>query len=154
MTKICTAAITDLDSLVEMENLLFVGDRISRRQFRYLLTKANGIVLKAEEEGRVVGYMILLKRKNSTILRVYSIGVTPSYRKRGIAGAMISYAENCGRDHGYTQLSLEVCEKNESAVQLYKNAGFCPVSIKKKYYEDGCDALHMVKTLLVEGTAA
>jgi ribosomal protein S18 acetylase RimI-like enzyme len=154
MTQICTAAIKDLDSLVEMENLLFVGDRISRRQFRYLLTKANSIVLKAEQEGSVAGYMILLKRRNSTVLRVYSIGVVPSCRKRGIARALMSYAENCGRDHGYTQLSLEVCEKNESAVQLYKNAGFCLVSIKMNYYEDGCDALHMVKTLIAEGTAA
>lgn len=149
MMQIVIAGRADIDALVQMENVLFSGDRISRRQFVYLLTKAKGVVVKAELDGDIAGYMILLKRQKNNRLRVYSIGVAPSHRKQGLGGTMISYAEKYGRDHGYSLLSLEVCEYNESAVQLYKAAGFSVISRRDNYYDDGCTALHMVKKLVV-----
>ncbi len=154
MMQIVVAGPADIDALVQMEGLLFSGDRITRRQFGYLLTKAKGIVVKAEQEGDIAGYMILLKRKKSDRLRVYSIGVAPSHRKQGLGRAMIRYAEKYGKDHGYSQLSLEVCEYNESAVQLYKATGFSVISRRDNYYEDGCTALQMVKKLIVEDSVA
>ena len=154
MVQIVVAGLADIDALVQMEGLLFSGDRISRRQFRYLLTKAKGVVVKAELDGDIAGYMIVLKRKKSALLRVYSIGVAPSHRNQGLGRAMIRYAEKYGRDHGYSLLSLEVCEYNETAVQLYKVAGFGVISRKDNYYDDGCTALHMVKKLVVEDSVA
>ena len=57
---ICSADVRDIDALVEIENASFDTDRLSRRSFRYMLTKANAVTLVAEHEGRVCGDVIIL----------------------------------------------------------------------------------------------
>lgn len=135
----------DLSKLVEIEHQVFSCDRIAHRQFRYLMYKANGIVVKAEFGGRLLGYMILLKRKKSRKLRIYSIGVCAMARKRGIAQKMLIFAEAYAQQHELEQLTLEVCENNHCAIRLYHAAGYRYYGIKKGYYEDGCSALLLRK---------
>ena len=48
------AALDDLDALVGIENRCFDSDRIPRRNFRYLLTKANAATLVE----RPVAYLV------------------------------------------------------------------------------------------------
>ncbi|MBF0443725.1 MAG: GNAT family N-acetyltransferase, partial [Oligoflexales bacterium] len=43
--------------------------------------------------------------------------------------------------NGITELFLEVRPSNKSALKLYQSFGFIKVSIRKKYYSDGEDAL-------------
>ena len=54
------ATINDLDALVDLEKRSFMGDEISRRSFRYLLTKAHATTLADEDSGRIRGYVMLL----------------------------------------------------------------------------------------------
>jgi len=143
---------SDIPQLTALEDQSFSSDRISPRQFRYLLTKANSIVVKAVDHETVTGYMVLLKRKTSSKLRLYSIGVAPSSRKKGIARALLTYAEKIATNYHCKQLTLEVCEHNTSAVQLYLDTGFNQYGLKKNYYEDGCTALLWKKNLSCEDT--
>jgi len=153
MIAITPATPDDLQRLTALEKELFTTDRISRRQFRYLLTRANCLIVKAESGSSFLGYMVLLRRKNSRKLRLYSIAVATHARKQGVAGSMLGYAEqvatqrcNCNR------ISLEVCEENEAALRLYENAGYVACGRKEDYYEDGCTALLMQKRLLTESS--
>lgn len=45
------ATLDDIPTLLEIENACFKGDRLSRRQFRYMLTKAHAVTLVDEREG-------------------------------------------------------------------------------------------------------
>ncbi len=141
MIAITPATLHDLQSLSELEDQLFSSDRISRRQFKYLLTKANSIVIKAESAGTIFGYMVLLKRKNSRNLRIYSIGVATYARNQGVAGRLLGFVEQAAKEHHCSRLTLEVCMENESAIKLYRKAGFTEYGRKMNYYEDGCTAL-------------
>lgn len=154
MLHIVPAESKDISKLTELENQSFSGDRISHRQFRYLITKANSIVVKALLGEILAGYMILLQRKTSKNLRIYSIGVNESVRRQGIAAAMLSYAEEMAIKHDCSRLTLEVCEMNSSAVKLYLATGFSVHGFKKDYYEDGCQALLLHKNITSKDTAS
>lgn len=147
MVQIVTAVQEDIPRLTALEKQSFSCDRISRRQFRYLLTKANSIIVKAEYHGTLAGYMVLLKRKTSGKMRIYSIGVAHAARKQGVARGMLAYAEEMARKNYCSKLTLEVCAHNWPAVQLYSYAGFRQYGQKKNYYEDDCTALLLEKNI-------
>lgn len=151
MPRITPAGSEDIRQLAELEELVFSYDRISRRQFRYLTTKANSIVVKAEYRGDLAGYMVLLRRRTSSKLRIYSLAVVHSLRKRGIARKLLAYAETVALQEQLHQLTLEVCEHNDCAMRLYYYAGFRFCGRKSDYYENGCSALLLGKTLRSEG---
>ena len=140
----------DCRQLAELECRLFSCDRISLRQFRYLSTKANGLVIKVEEEtlcAYICAYMVLLQRVNTTNLRIYSIGVDPQTRGRGIARRLLACAETIALAQGCNQLTLEVNTLNLAAISLYRSTGFLPCGERDAYYEDGTPALLMRKHL-------
>ena len=141
MIAISRATLSDLQLLTELEVQLFSSDIISRRQFKYLLTKANSIVVKAESDEIFIGYMVLLKRRDSRSLRIYSIGVATRARNQGVAQKFLSYAEQAARNHECNRITLEVAVNNESAIKLYRKAGYIEYGQKANYYEDGCTAL-------------
>ena len=147
MVAITPATLVDLHRLIELEGQLFSSDRISNRQFKYLLAKANSIFVKAEHLDHILGYMVLLKRKNSRGLRIYSVGVSESARKQGVGRRLLTYAEHLTTLHCCTRLTLEVCEHNAAAIQLYSNFGFSVFGQKVNYYQDGCTALLLKKTI-------
>lgn len=153
MIAISRATLSDLQLLTELEVQLFSSDIISRRQFKYLLTKANSIVVKAESGEKFIGYMVLLKRRNSRSLRIYSIGVATHARNQGVAGKFLSCAEQEARNHECNRLTLEVAVNNESAIKLYRKADYIEYGQKPNYYEDGCTALLFHKKIPLSETA-
>lgn len=147
MAKIVPLSPADITSLVQLENELFDSDRISPRQFRYLITRAQSIAVKIDQEGELLGYMILLKRRTSRKLRLYSIAVRNSERNRGLARQLLATAEQLARQQQCIAISLEVCETNAPALSLYAAVGFRPTGRKEGYYEDGCTAICCTKTI-------
>jgi ribosomal protein S18 acetylase RimI-like enzyme len=147
MVQISPAAIADLPKLIELENMLFSSDRIPPRQFRYILSRANGITVKIEENGMLAGYLILLKRRNCGNLRIYSIGINPAAQHRGYARSLVDYAIQTAAKLRLRRVTLEVCEHNSAALKLYAGAGFYRYGVKIGYYQDGCTALLLRKDL-------
>ncbi len=137
----------DVNQLIDLENKCFNTDRFSKNQFKYLVEKANGFVFIFENEKKIIGSIILLKRKNSKILRIYSIAVNPNYQGQGIAGKLLKQAEKIAIDYKMRILSLEVKTTNESAIRLYQKRGFNTISAKENYYNDGNTALVMQKEI-------
>ena len=73
--------------------------------------------------------------------------VEPSFRQKGVASKML----NCILEEIQGQspkMFLEVREGNAPAVNFYKKLGFTTISIRKKYYPDGENALVMEKELI------
>ena len=45
------------------------------------------------------------------------------------------------KDYGVDEIFLEVRPTNSSAIKLYEKLGFENISVRKKYYSDGEDAM-------------
>lgn len=75
---------------------------------------------------------------------IEDVAVKKEERRKGIANALVEMAIE-DSFLAVDKIFLEVRERNESAINLYKKNGFNQISIRKKYYEDGENALILVK---------
>lgn len=137
----------DLDALVKIETDAFDTDRISRRSFRYLLSRDTAETIVAEQDGTIRGYAMILFRRGTSLARLYSIALDPRARGKGIAGRLLQAAEQCAFGHERVILRLEVREDNLPAISLYKAHGYRPIGRYFDYYEDHSDALRFEKLM-------
>ncbi|MDP9125927.1 MAG: GNAT family N-acetyltransferase/peptidase C39 family protein [Pseudomonadota bacterium] len=151
------ASLSDLHSLVELEEAAFAGDRISERSWRKLLRSPSATVTVARDvadgEVRFAGSAVMLQRSNSSIARLYSIAVAPESRGRRVSTALLEDAIQRMRDAGAAVLRLETRLDNVAAQRLFASRGFVERGRKAAYYEDGQDALLFQKSLWNLGAA-
>ena len=69
------------------------------------------------------------------------ISVDPSYKRRGLGKKLINKILRECKNENIKRIFLEVSLKNKQACSFYDHFGFQTVSIRKKYYKDGSDAL-------------
>ena len=94
------AGIRDLDALVALEERCFSTDRISRRQFRHLLTRANARSLVVDDGDRLAGYVLVLFSRGTALARLYSIAVDGAARGRGLGRQLLAAAERAALERG------------------------------------------------------
>lgn len=135
----------DLNALVDLENRCFVLDRLTRRNFRYMLTKANAAMLVVDREGVLAGYVLVLFHAGTSLARMYSLAVDDQYRGTGIGAALIEAAEAAALKHGCVYMRLEVRPDNAGAIALYRKQGYRQFEIVDDYYEDHAEALRFEK---------
>ena len=70
-------------------------------------------------------------------LDLYSLFVSPKYRKRGIATTIIDYAVNHCKKKNLIKIVLEVNEKNTKALNFYISKSFTKTGRRKNYYQLG-----------------
>lgn len=138
----------DIDALVEIENRCFDTDRLSRRSFRHMITKAHAELLLDEEDGVVCGYVLLLFNAGTSLARMYSIAVHPQHRSRGIGRQLMIAAEQAALAQDCVTLRLEVRVDNASSIALYDSMGYRRFGFYDDYYEDHMDALRYEKRLV------
>lgn len=141
------AGLRDLDALEAIENLSFVTDRLSRRRFRYMLTKANGLTLVDDQGGRVRGYVLVLFNAGTSLARLYSIAVDPDFRGLGIGEALVGAAEQAALDADCVYMRLEVRRDNAASIGMFEKLGYRRFGLYPDYYEDHMEALRLEKEL-------
>ena len=132
---------SDALALYKLEKELFLTKNfpLSKRAFTYHIH--NNLLYIAEIDGNIVGYiLVLIKCSNA---KLYSVGVSSSYRSRGVAKKLLDSAVDILSDLGFKCLILEVRVDNEVAISLYKERGFSFIKDLKSFYLDGCDAYLM-----------
>jgi ribosomal-protein-alanine N-acetyltransferase len=95
-----------------------------------------------EESTLVIGYICTWFIDDEG--QIVNVAVLPAYRRQGIGRSLVQYALQEAKKQGVLSLSLEVRSSNFSAVNLYRSFGFEGVAVRKRYYENGEDALLMV----------
>lgn len=146
--RIRPATHDDIDALLAIENAVFTTDRISRRSFRALINRPTAETIVAQDEAnRIVGYAMLLFRKGTGLARLYSIGVAPDAKGKGVGKALLAKAEEAAKQHDRFLLRLEVREDNMPAISLYKRSGYRRIGVYEDYYEDHSRALRFEKRL-------
>jgi ribosomal protein S18 acetylase RimI-like enzyme len=141
------AALDDLDALVAMENRCFETDRLSRRRFRYMLTKARAAIIVWEQDKHVRGYALVLFSQGTSLARLYSIAVDTLWQGQGIASDLLHSAEAAAKEHGCVSMRLEVRKDNPASLGLFHRHGYKPFKEVLDYYEDHMDALRFEKQL-------
>ena len=69
---------------------------------------------------------------------IYSLAVTPSLRRKGIASALMHAIEEKLRERGCLKVNLQVVSSNNAVVALYEELGFHVeerISMGKKLYD-------------------
>jgi ribosomal protein S18 acetylase RimI-like enzyme len=137
----------DVDGLVELENVCFDSDRLSRRSFRKLIDSPTAACRVVTSAGRIMGYALLLFRSGTGLARLYSIAVHPDQRGAGIGALLLKDSETCAFERGRVILRLEVREDNAAAIRLYERLGYRRIGRYLNYYADKTDALRFEKRL-------
>lgn len=145
--QIREATLDDVNALSKLENTCFETDRISRRSFRWMIEKGHTLLLVATVSEQLVGYVLLLYSRGTSLGRVYSLAVDQAFRKAGIAVLLMQEAEAQALEDGRSFLRLEVRPDNQQAIRLYEKLDYQPFDIVTDFYEDHADALRLMKVL-------
>jgi ribosomal-protein-alanine N-acetyltransferase len=74
---------------------------------------------------------------------ILDVAVGNTRRGEGIGGLLVETALRLLRERGALRVSLEVRTSNAPAISLYRRLGFEVSGLRKRYYENGEDALLM-----------
>jgi ribosomal protein S18 acetylase RimI-like enzyme len=143
----------DIDRLLVLEDRCFSYDRLTRRSFRHLLRRGHAVTFVAADEQSIQGYALLLFRDSSAIGRLYSLAVDPRYHRRGIARRLMRRLEREVRGRGRHWLTAETRPRNRAMRRLCSELGFREVGRKRRFYEDGVDAILLRKSLISDGSS-
>lgn len=141
------ATIDDLEGLVALEERCFESDRLSRRNFRHLLTKANAATLVWDEAGHLGGYAITLYSRATALSRLYSIAVDGSQRGKGVGRQLLAAAESEALERGCVSMRSEVRRDNQASLAMFRAAGYRQFDEVDDYYEDHMEALRFERNL-------
>ena len=141
------AKISDLEAIKEIEDESFINP-FTKEDLIYEISQnpvSNFLVL--EKDGLVVGFLDYWVTFDSATID--QIAVKKSERNQGFAKILLEKSINDLKKLGEVSFfTLEVRTSNEPAINLYKSFGFQKVTIKEKYYDDGEDAIYMIKGLV------
>jgi ribosomal-protein-alanine N-acetyltransferase len=138
------ATAADLDRLLVLEKVCFPEDPWTRGMLTDELTRPGGIFVVLEEPGRpVVGFAIGWAILDE--LHVLQVAVDPRERRRGLGRRLMEHlhAEAARSEVAW----LEVRADNPAAIGLYEAFAYERIALRRRYYEDGCDAVVMRRPL-------
>ena len=139
---------SDLSTLAALEASCFKPPFDEKTLLQELNENPFAHLYSALVDGEVVGYIdFMITFSSATITR---IAVKEEFRKKGVGNLLLGQMlKDCEaqKDEVVEYATLEVRESNATAIAFYKKHKFETVTVKKGYYEDGEDALYMVRSL-------
>ncbi|MBQ7924100.1 MAG: ribosomal protein S18-alanine N-acetyltransferase [Clostridia bacterium] len=135
---------TDIPALTAIENACF-PDAWSALSWQEEFSRAEFIGFACKDGERLIGYVCGTRLfEESELLK---IAVAPNARKQGVGEQLLAAFCTEAKTLGAEKMFLEVRESNVPALRLYQKSGFTPTRVRKRYYENGENAVEMVKTL-------
>ena len=142
----------DIDAISEIEQRCFTGPiAYSKRQLAYLALDASSTCLLESHDNTIRGFIIVGYRKGSLTGRIETIDVDPRFQSKGVGIKLLNAAEDDMKRRGMKTAQLEVSERNERALELYRKAGYMFKEKLEGYYHydhnKTRNAIRMVKSL-------
>lgn len=134
----------DLEAVLEIEHLSF-DEPYAEEVFRRVLGEDNIFLVGDVEGGRVVAYILALILQSE--VHVLSVAVHPEWRRRGYAKELFGHLFQEVRLLGLGRVILEVDVTNSVAQRVYYALGFKVGGRLRCYYQNGHDALLLIKEL-------
>jgi ribosomal-protein-alanine N-acetyltransferase len=131
--RIRSAVPADAAPLVSIERRCF-SDPWTESSFREALDSPWTFGFVAHGKRGIAGYLI--GREVAGTGEVLNLAVSPEFRRRGVAKALLRSALAALRQRRVEEVYLEVRESNHSAQALYLSLGFRPVGQRAAYYRN------------------
>ena len=108
-----------------------------------------GFLVAVDRDGRIGGFVVadVTPTHGRQIGHVKDLAVHPDRRGAGVGSALLTHALASLAAQGGDTVRLEVRESNETARRLYRRFGFEDVRRVPGYYDDGEDAIVMLRKL-------
>lgn len=146
---------TDLEKIVAL-NRSCLPENYSIEFFENLLDNYGEFFLVAEEEDRLVGYVMCRLELGMSMTRAFgvvrkghvvSLAVDKLRRRQGIGYELMQEVLRRMKAAELKECFLEVRVNNEPAIKLYEKLGFKVARRASAYYSDGTDGYIMVLPL-------
>jgi len=138
---ICPMTAEDLDQVLAIEQRSYPLPWL-RQHFSDELNSSYSFPLSAfDNSGRLVGYICPMQLLDEG--HILNVAVDPDSRGCGVGRLLVQQVLDDCRVAGASFVSLEVRVSNLAAISLYRKMGFAEVGRRKRYYENGEDALMM-----------
>ncbi|WP_436761178.1 ribosomal protein S18-alanine N-acetyltransferase [Streptosporangium sp. V21-05] len=137
----------DLPAVMEVERKTFPADAWSEGMLRGELDdqpRTRHYVVALVDDV-IVGYAGLAAAGDQA--DVQTIAVLAEWRRAGVGGAMLTELLAEAARRGAVSVFLEVRADNPGAQAVYDRFGFERIGLRRRYYEDGTDAIMMRKDL-------
>lgn len=142
------ATLEDLESVHQIETLSFNDGSYPPFVLRQLFDISHEYFLVAEEEGKVLGYVLGNINKNTGQGWLLSLGVHPEARGKKIGKLLTEKLVELLENDLSTEICLTVHPDNASAKKIYEDLGFKSVKTFDNYYNDLEARLLMKKQLI------
>ncbi len=132
----------DMAAVLDIESQCFEF-AWSEEDFIRCLRQRNCIGMVAEEDDKVVGFMIYELHK--TRLHILNFAVGADHRRKGIGNAMIAKLLGKLSHERRNRIMLEVRETNLEAQLFFKNVGFKAISVLRDFYDDTVEDAYLMQ---------
>lgn len=137
-------AIDDIKEVLAIESESIISPWNEKQvQYELLNNPVSRMRVAVDEKTIVIGFIdYWITYDSATIAQ---IAIKKELRRKGVAKALLENMIRDCKDQNVKSITLEVRFNNEPAIKLYELFGFKRVVIKKNYYQDGTDAVYMVR---------
>ena len=119
--------------VAQLEKICF-ADPWSEKSIASELHNPLSLWLAALENDTLIGYVGSQTCLDETDMM--NVAVSPLYRRRGVAKALIDALTQQLKERGSRCLTLEVRASNAPAIALYSSMGFQKIGLRKNYYRN------------------
>lgn len=134
---------SDINKVMEIENLCFVAPWKKEDILRELKENKFATLLVATVNEEVVGYVDFWVTFDSAT--ICQIAVHPNYQRQHIGSLLLEEVlKECYAKKVLT-ITLEVRESNSKGINFYTKHGFNQFLVKPNYYSNGENAIYMMK---------
>ena len=126
--------------------VLAIDPDAKEHQLREELVRTWARLRVDREAGAVVGYVLFWHVTDE--IHLLNVAVAATERRRGRGRALVDTVIAYAREHAAAKVLLEVRVSNVAALALYRGLGFEEINRRKRYYDDGEDAIEMMLTLI------
>ncbi len=102
----------------------FIDANLSVERFREYLADPQRAILTAAQDGRIVGYAMLVRDVVGDTAELSKIYVLPDYHGKGVSTALLARTLAVAEEWDVRRLWLGVNQKNQRAQRFYAKSGF------------------------------
>jgi [ribosomal protein S18]-alanine N-acetyltransferase len=134
----------DLDAVLEIESAAFSRPWTRCHFLDEIESVCGHPTVAVAPDGTVAGFLCLSQVLDEA--EILDVAVSSRRRGTGVGRLLVESALAASRERGASMVCLEVRVGNLAALSLYRRLAFREVGRRKKYYEDGEDAILMQYT--------
>lgn len=135
----------DVDGILSIDRLAEFSDGWSEKAWISSFKEDNFYVFGKYDNDKLIGYISSHVMIDSCDIEL--VLIDKDYRRKSFATMLINHLENFVKLKGVREVFIEVREGNFSARRLYDNNGYKEISVRKKYYFDGENAIILKKEI-------